>query len=106
MWDPKPWEGLLAAPGYADLYFERSAGRTLHWEDGRLEEVRDGADRGLGLRYLLPGAPGQGPRTYYGSANSWDLEQAKALGRRLLEGSPKAAPDARPWTFGRAAHPL
>jgi TldD protein len=84
--DPKRWKDLLSGGLYSDLYFERSSGTSIHWEDGRLEEIREGSDHGLGLRYLFRDKPGAPIRTAYGSLNAWDHEETAALSRRLLEG--------------------
>jgi TldD protein len=94
---PEKWRSLLYGGLYSDLFFERSAGTSIQWEDGKLEEIREGSDHGLGLRYLFQDKPGAPIRTAYGSLNAWDPAEAAALSRRLLEGEASRGDSKLEW---------
>lgn len=85
------WTPVLAGSDHAEAFLEESAGTSLHFEDGRLQEVASGSDQGVGLRYLV--AQEGGFKTLHGSLNSLRPEDAAALSKRLLE---KAARRASP----------
>jgi TldD protein len=46
------WGTVLSSARGLEIYVEESRRRTLRWEDGRLDEVTDAADAGVGLRRL------------------------------------------------------
>jgi TldD protein len=100
---------LLGRGDFADLYLEESRHLTLRWEDGRLDEVVQGAGSGAGLRYW------RGEETLYGHIDcaapvSDGLRSAER--RRLevlasdLAGRARARRAPRPAASGPRTHPV
>lgn len=82
------WAPALTGGEHAEAFLEDSVGNSLHYEDGRLQEVASGSDRGVGLRYLR--ALGDDRfETIHGSLNELEPGSARALADRLLEGMPR-----------------
>lgn len=48
--NPKIFEPVLNRGNFTDLYFEETDSLSLRWEDGRLDDVIQGASSGVGLR--------------------------------------------------------
>lgn len=88
------WAPALAGGDYGEAYLEDYSSLSLSWEDGKLQEVSEGADRGAGLRYLLKEPDGRSTRTLYGSTNGLDPKAAAQLAAGLLEGRPRPRPPA------------
>jgi TldD protein len=44
------WRAVLSAARGLEVYIEESRRRTLRWEEGRLEDVSDASEAGIGLR--------------------------------------------------------
>ena len=83
-------ETMLARGGeFAEVYAESRASTSLRIDDGRIEEVAVGAERGVGLRLV------DGERTFYASTSRVDpegLEEAAAGLAASLGGEAVAAP--------------
>ena len=47
---------LISAKGeFADLFFEEKTGTTIVYENGKVDRIRQGIDRGVGLRIIESG---------------------------------------------------
>lgn len=62
---------------FADVFVEESSYVHLHFENERFEKIEKGAERGVGLRIIVPW------RTFYASTTSFDMAELKDLARRL-----------------------
>lgn len=73
-------EVALARGGsLAELFFEETASTRLIWEDGKLDRVTDGIDRGVGLRILFEG------RSVYGYSTELTDASLEALALSLSQ---------------------
>ena len=82
------WAPLLSGADYGEVYLERYAGSSIHFEDSAVEEFAAGSDLGLGLRFLKRHSGGKAIETTFGSLNSLELSDAAALRDRLLRSAP------------------
>lgn len=70
---------LCSAGGeFADLFFEEKTGAALVFENGRVDRIRQGIDRGIGLRII------KGNRTLYAYSTEVSAEETDRLADTLL----------------------
>jgi len=79
---------ILCGGGFKDLFFEETTGLSLYWEEGKLENVSNIENTGVGVRHLL------GDETRYGYINCpapvsedlrrSDLERLKKLAEKII----------------------
>ncbi len=70
---------LCSAGGeFADLFFEEKTGATLIFENGRVDRIRQGIDRGIGLRII------RGNRTLYAYSTEVTAAETDRLAETLL----------------------
>jgi len=91
-----PWKVLktLTSRGgeYGEIFFENLTILQVHSEDGNIEKIIPGHDRGVGLRLIKKF------RTYYGWTNSMDEKELLELASNLSRASGDA--EAADLTFG------
>lgn len=74
---PMRW---LTFGDYADLYCEEVSNLSLGWEEGRIEKVTTGMERGVGLRYIL------GEETRYAHIDGFQPAALQRCGQTLTKG--------------------
>jgi len=92
---------LLSGGGeFADLYFEDSTFSVLQAEDGRMDKVSSGRERGAGLRLVKGGV------THFGSTVDASSEGLLSLARSLAAGAGEGGPlPRRPLAGGGQGKP-
>lgn len=87
----------------AELFLEDTASTRIAWEDGKVDQVIDGTDRGAGLRIIFDNRSVYGYTTDLSQRSLEALASALAMAVRLPEGRP--APATRPpvadWRLAR-----
>lgn len=83
------YAAAISGADYGEAYLEETAWTSARLEDGRVQDVAAGSDRGLGLRLLRK----TGPRveTFFGSGPDMNPEAAGRLRSGLLPPGPKRA---------------
>jgi TldD protein len=81
-WAAAEYAPALAGADAGELFFEESSWTSVGLEDGRIQEVSDGARVGLGVRVLRK--VGARVETYFGHAQDLDPAAALRLRARLL----------------------
>jgi TldD protein len=79
--DPSLWK-ILSYGDYADLFWEDSRTLSIRWENGGVERLTGGRERGAGLRYL------RGEECRYASLDDPDFPAIVALTKPLTQGLP------------------
>ncbi|MGD8376396.1 MAG: DNA gyrase modulator, partial [Acidobacteriota bacterium] len=92
---------MLAGGGdHAEVYLEERVGTAIHLDDGRIEEVIAGHDRGAALRLV------DGDRTLFASTNRADVSGLEEAADRLTASRHGAAPSqAAPFRPSRGGTP-
>jgi len=72
---------------FVELFFENSTVNSIRCEDGKIEKITSGIDRGIGLRAVFEG------RTIYGYTNSFDESSLESLARKVSENVEGSARD-------------
>lgn len=96
------YAAALAGADYGEAYLEETSWTSARLEDGRVQDVSAGSDRGLGLRLLR--RRGAAVETFFGSGPDIAPEAAARLRAGLLPpGSGPARPFGAPVTRGVVA---
>lgn len=76
---------LCSAGGeFADLFFEEKTGATVVFENGKVDRIRQGIDRGIGLRII------KGNRTLYAFSTEVTSKEALRLTETLVQAAGSA----------------
>ncbi len=84
------YASALSGADYGEAYFEETEWTSARLEDGRVQDVGAGSDRGLGLRLLR--RRGGAVETFFGSGPEVGPQAAARLRAGLLSGSGGPAP--------------